>query len=798
MPDFRHHAYAGFLRWVPAVVLLYCTAVTGTLVGQEVDARRLSELFAELESEDVHQRRDAAYALAAMQFDSSVHNAAELVPALLAALDDKDEQVWTQTMRTLAKLGPEAAPAIEKLLPFLGHWSGQRRYRTAFVLGRIGVPAIEPLRQTLRDPRSKWHDGAAQALGWIGPEAADAVADLVLLLNEAGDETRRHAATALAKMGPIAERALVQQLDGDHSAIRQLVLEALAEMGSQSSQAQQRLQYLLASDVAQERALVVRVLTHVAEPETRQQVIGRALQDAEHQVRDAGIAAFLRSGNDFGVSMLPTLQQLLRADAPEVQDAAAFLIGSLGNRGAPAIADLLNVWQQSAAVGSRSSDVPGSDARRTSIPSALSRIGPVAIESILQAAQAGTVSVAQAADAIRSIGGRATPILLEKTHSDSAVVRQAIALGLGGIFPVESQVVDAVGEMLLDPDAGVRVAAAQGLGRMGGAAKDLQDQLLLVSQDSQADVRVAALQGLIRVGADRDRLLQRLPTAMEDSAVEVRRAALEAVSHLGDQAAPLSEPLLAALSDSEPQVRAGAATAVAAIGVNPEQAIPALMRVLQDRAVATVASAAEALGQYGQQAESAVAALVELLEHVEPAVVVAAVEALGNIGDRAASALEVLSAKNQHSDVLVRKAVLSSLQKLAPEEPRAIETVIQGLADPQWEVRHVAAEVLARYGSLAQAAVPWLFRMLDDDRDRDVARQALREIDTVDAAALPVLLDALESQDQTVQYYGVFFVGKLGNDAKEALPLLKRLSKTENRRSRDAVNKAIAAIEAEQ
>lgn len=798
MPDLRHHAYAGFWRWVLVVVLPCCTAVTGTLIGQERNAGRLSELFAELESEDVHQRRDAAYALAAMQFDSYVHNPAELMPALLVALDDKDDQVWTQTMRTLAKLGPEAAPAIEKLLPFLGHWSGQRRYRTAFVLGRIGVPAVEPLRQTLRDPRSKWHAGAAQALGWIGPEAADAVADLVLLVNEAGDETRRHAATALGKMGPVAEQALIQQLDSDDSAIRQLVLEALAEMGAQSNYAQQRLQHLLASDVAQERALVVRVLTHVAEADARQQVIGRALQDAEHQVRDAGIAAFLRSGDDFGVSMLPTLRQLLRADTPEVQDAAAFLIGSLGNRGEPAIADLLNVWQQSAAVDSRSLDVSGSDGRRTSIPSALSRIGPVAVGSILQAAQAETISVAQAADAIRSIGGRATPILLEETHSDSAVVRQTIALGLGAIFPVESQVVNAVGEMLLDPDTEVRVAAAQGLGRMGGAAKDLQDQLLLVSQDSQAEVRVAALQGLVRIGVDTDRLLQRLPTALEDSAVEVRRAALEAVSHLGGQAGLLSEPLLAALSDPEPRVRAGAATAVAAIGMNPEQAIPALMRVLQDRAIASVASAAEALGQYGQQAESAVAALVELLGHAEPAVVVAAVEALGNIGHRAASALAGLSAMNQHSDVLVRKAVLSSLQKVAPEEPSAVETVIQGLSDPQWEVRHVAAEALARYGSLAQAAVPRLFRMLADDRDRDVARHALREIDTVDAAALPVLLDALESQDRTVQFYGIFFVGKLGHGAKEALPLLKRLSKTDNRRSRDAVNKAIAAIEAEQ
>jgi HEAT repeat protein len=91
--------------------------------------------------------------------------------------------------------------------------------------------------------------------------------------------------------------------------------------------------------------------------------------------------------------------------------------------------------------------------------------------------------------------------------------------------------------------------------------------------------------------------------------------------------------------------------------------------------------------------------------------------------------------------------------------------------------------------------VPELFKLLDSEQDRDAVRTSLREIDAVEVSALPVLMAALKSEDRTARFYAVFFLKKLGPDAKEALPRLRELSGDESSRLREAVQSAIDAIE---
>jgi HEAT repeat protein len=85
--------------------------------------------------------------------------------------------------------------------------------------------------------------------------------------------------------------------------------------------------------------------------------------------------------------------------------------------------------------------------------------------------------------------------------------------------------------------------------------------------------------------------------------------------------------------------------------------------------------------------------------------------------------------------------------------------------------------------------------LLSSDQDRDAVRQALKEIDAVEPAALPTLLKALDEDDRFARYYAVFFLKKLGPDAKEALPRLRELTGDESSRLREAVQSAIEAIE---
>jgi hypothetical protein len=119
------------------------------------------------------------------------------------------------------------------------------------------------------------------------------------------------------------------------------------------------------------------------------------------------------------------------------------------------------------------------------------------------------------------------------------------------------------------------------------------------------------------------------------------------------------------------------------------------------------------------------------------------------------------------------------------------------LRDGDWSVRKRAAESLGRMGPSAKAAVPALFALLSSEEDRDAARGALREIDAVGPEALPALIKALEVDDGRVRYYAVFYLGKLGPAAKEALPALRRLTDDDSDRFRGFLDRTIKSIDGE-
>ena len=121
--------------------------------------------------------------------------------------------------------------------------------------------------------------------------------------------------------------------------------------------------------------------------------------------------------------------------------------------------------------------------------------------------------------------------------------------------------------------------------------------------------------------------------------------------------------------------------------------------------------------------------------------------------------------------------------------------LIGALKHDDWSVRKSATLALGELGPAARDAVPTLFDLLRSDLDRESARAALREIDTAGPEALPALIRAIEMEDPRMRYYAVFFLQKLGPDAKEALPALRPLLHGENSRLRSIVQRTIEAIE---
>jgi HEAT repeat protein len=87
--------------------------------------------------------------------------------------------------------------------------------------------------------------------------------------------------------------------------------------------------------------------------------------------------------------------------------------------------------------------------------------------------------------------------------------------------------------------------------------------------------------------------------------------------------------------------------------------------------------------------------------------------------------------------------------------------------------------------------------MLTSEEDRDAARAALREIDSVGPEALPVLKAALTNEDRRRRFFAVYLLGKLGPEAKEVLPELRAMqAETESdSRFRTFLESTIAKIE---
>ena len=103
-------------------------------------------------------------------------------------------------------------------------------------MGTTDAPALlaEPLIRLASDPDAHVRRGAAQALGWLGPEAQGATATLIALLDDADPEVQRAACSGLGVHGGalVAREPLVALLDTPDAELRLAAVLALCGQDS--------------------------------------------------------------------------------------------------------------------------------------------------------------------------------------------------------------------------------------------------------------------------------------------------------------------------------------------------------------------------------------------------------------------------------------------------------------------------------------------------------------------------------------------------------------------------------------
>lgn len=173
---------------------------------------------------------------------------------------------------------------------------------------------------------------AAQALGVMGPPAAEAVPALIEVLNDENFTTRGYAELALGRMGSAAVLPLIDALHHQSYRVRRGAVRALAEVGSEAGPAIPHLIEAMASEDWLIRAHAAYALGR-ARPMTEGVVpalIALLKNDVDYRVRNYSANALAEIG-PVNEEIAPALQQALKDKSPDVREVARYALDKIAS-----------------------------------------------------------------------------------------------------------------------------------------------------------------------------------------------------------------------------------------------------------------------------------------------------------------------------------------------------------------------------------------------------------------------------------------------------------------------------------
>jgi HEAT repeat protein len=434
------------------------------------------------------------------------------------------------------------------------------------------------------------------------------------------------------------------------------------------------------------------------------------------------------------------------------------------------------------------------------------------------------------------------PSLMVLMQKDDPRVRQAAARALPKIFPDPAPSAAALAQMLQSRDVNDRRAASEALTDMvrtflqvwkknraqsGVEATDedlihCADKVVPVTAqcltDSDPVVRrnglnaivqsVTALNDLIPGTSYGGKLAQmRMPPSGRRWAPDEKRTVMEALDLVNTKEA-LFTPLLTALknesglvakslTDSDVQSRVLSRQALELMGM-------ARGRLLAARDVIPYETEDELKPKRDDLLKEAIEpGLLELAKHVRDSRIEvrrATLDFLETMDDAAAPAIPALLMALQDQDRFIRWQAVRTLGKVGRIQTDKTVPAIAKLVNPKEDpdVREAAATTLRSYGSAAEAALPQLIRMLNVG-EAEVQESVIKAITGIGGpkvkAAMPALIISLDSRSPNVRRLAAEALGRMGSQARDALPALNAHARMEEDNTvRMAISEAILDI----
>ena len=227
-----------------------------------------------------------------------------------------------------------------------------------------------------------------------------------------------------------------------------------------------------------------------------------------------------------------------------------------------------------------------------------------------------------------------------------------------------------------------------------------------------------------------------------------------------------------------------------------ELSVPVLVECMKEESSSIRVASVCALGELGSAAAAAVASLEAALRDERLEVREAAAEALGRIGSPAAASAHGLAAAFEKSldDIEAarfRRRCIQALDRIGRFDEPVVRVLIRAAQDDDGFVRAYAARALKRVGPREWA--PLLERLREEDPFKK--NSLLETFARLGREAVPGLLGTLK--DPFLREPACCALGRIGPEAREAIPSLEEISKGPDPRLRSTAAWALRRIREE-